>query len=334
MRQAGRYMAAFRQYSDRIPFRERSETASIAIELSLQPWRAFQTDGVIMFSDILTPLPALGIEFDVVKGKGPRIEAPIRSMEQVRALLPMDDPLGKLPFVDETLRTLRSEVGGAATLLGFIGTPWTLAAYSVEGAADRNCRRTKTMMFNAPEVLHALLAHLADTLADYACYQIDAGAQAVQLFDSWAHHLSPEQFAEFSLPYAERVMAAVRARHPGVPLIFHANGGAGKHAALAACSADVVGLDWECTMANARRAMGPGRTLQGNVDPMVLFGTEAAIRAAVTRCLLEAGPRRHILNVGHGVIEGTPEDNVGLFCELARQSADIHAASERQVVAA
>lgn len=333
MRQAGRYMADFRKYSDRLPFRERSETPDIAIELSLQPWRAFRPDGVIMFSDILTPLPALGVEFDVIKGKGPLIADPIRGMDQVAALRPMDDPAGRLPFVGETLRALRSEIGNEATLLGFIGTPWTLAAYAVEGKADRNCRKTKSMMFNTPRVLHALLAHLADALGDYACYQIEAGAQVVQLFDSWAHHLSPEQFAEFSLPYAERVMERVRARHPTVPLIFHANGGTGKVALMAqSCSADVLGLDWATSMAAARQDCGPGLTLQGNVDPMVLFGGEDAIRGAVTRCLLEGGPQRHILNVGHGVIEGTPEESVGLFCDLARQSADIHAAAGRPAV--
>jgi uroporphyrinogen decarboxylase len=147
--------------------------------------------------------------------------------------------------------------------------------------------------------------------------------QVVQLFDSWAHHLSPEQFAVFSLPYAERVMQGVRARHPNVPLIFHANGGSGKHSMMSQCSADVLGLDWACTMANARAALGAQRTLQGNVDPMVLFGNEANIREAVTRCIVESGGTRHILNVGHGVIEGTPEENVGIFCDLARQSAQL-----------
>jgi len=323
-------MAEFRKYSDRIPFRERSETSEIAIELSLQPWRAFRPDGVIMFSDILTPLPALGIEFDVIKGKGPVIATPIRDADQVRTLRSIDDPASCLPFVAETLRALRAEIDGQATLLGFIGTPWTLAAYAVEGKAERNCRHTKTMMMNSPEILHAFLAHLADALADYACYQIEAGAQVIQLFDSWAHHLSPEQFVEFSLPYAERVISSVRARHPEVPLIFHANGGTGKHGVMGTSSADVLGLDWACGMGDARRDFGPGRTLQGNVDPMVLFGGEDCIRDAVTKCLTQAGPTQHILNVGHGVIEGTPEENVGLFCELARQSAEIHVQSGRR----
>ena len=313
-------MADFRKYSDRIPFRERSETPEIAIELSLQPFRAFQPDGVIMFSDILTPLPALGVEFDVVKGKGPVIATPIRSMEQVRALLPMDDPLSRLPFVSETLQALRREVGNQATVLGFIGTPWTLAAYSVEGKADRNCRETKKIMLDSPDILHAFLSHLAEALANYAIYQIDAGAQVVQLFDSWAHHLSPEQFEEFSLPYAEKVIEMVRAERPGVPLILHCNGGTGKHSSMAGSRADVLGLDWACSMSEAREVFGPDRTLQGNVDPMILFGGEQDIRMAVQRCLKEAGPRCHILNVGHGVIEGTPEENVGLFCQLARES--------------
>jgi uroporphyrinogen decarboxylase len=234
MRQAGRYMAAFREYSNRIPFRERSETPDIAIELSLQPWRAFKPDGVIMFSDILTPLPALGIEFDVIKGKGPVIATPIHDMQQIRELLPMDDPTATLPFVAETLQALCSEVGGAATVLGFIGgyiiepafeivssvhgpccshipctskaplctchvcvgdlttsrfyltagTPWTLAAYSVEGKADKNCRKTKKMMLQQPEVLHALLSHLTEALIEYTCYQIEAGAQVSRQWDS------------------------------------------------------------------------------------------------------------------------------------------------------
>lgn len=141
----------------------------------------------------------------------------------------------------------------------------------------------------------------------------------VQLFDSWAHHLSPAQFSEFSLPYAERVMQKVRAKHPTVPLIFHANGSAGKEHKIAASTADVIGLDWNTHMAQARSTFGSGRVLQGNVDPMYLFGTEQSIRSAVAECVAEAGPH-HILNVGHGVAQGTPEENVKLFCDLARQS--------------
>ncbi|KAI8474824.1 MAG: uroporphyrinogen decarboxylase [Monoraphidium minutum] len=327
MRQAGRYMAAFREYSDKYPFRVRSETPEIAIELSLQarprPWRAFQPDGVIFFSDILTPLPALGIEFDVIKGKGPAIMTPVRDMDAVRRLRTLDDPTASLAFTGETLSAIRREIDGQATLLGFVGTPWTLAAYAMEGKADRDCKATKTIMMHQPAVLHAFLEHLTQALITYVGYQIESGAQVVQLFDSWAHHLSPSQFTEFSLPYANRVAEAVRAKYPHVPIIFHANGGTGKLEEMRASNADVIGLDWATTMTAARAGLGPAHKLQGNVDPMVLFGPHDVIEAEVNKVLLEAGPRGHILNVGHGVVQGTPEESVGWFCELARRSGDL-----------
>ncbi|KAK9792691.1 hypothetical protein WJX73_002290 [Symbiochloris irregularis] len=242
MRQAGRYMPEFRRYSDQYGFRHRSETADIAIELSLQPWRAFQPDGVIMFSDILTPLPALGIEFDVVPKKGPIIQQPLRSMEQIQELRPLEDPGQSLPFIHTILQALRQEVGSASTVLGFVGSPWTLAAYAVEGKSDKHCMKTKTMMFHNPRMLHALLKHLTEALVRYVCHQIDSGAQVVQIFDSWAHHLSPAQFQEFSLPYAEEIIQRVHAERPSTPLIFHANGGTGKLGQIGAhCSADVLG---------------------------------------------------------------------------------------------
>jgi len=326
MRQAGRYMADFRKYSDKIPFRERSETPEIALELSLQPWRAFRPDGVIMFSDILTPLPALGVEFDVVKGRGPVISSPLRSLEQVAALRTLDDPASSLPFVAPVLQALRSEVGNASTVLGFVGTPWTLAAYAVEGKADKHCMETKKMMRRDPELLHSILEKLSEAMAVYVVHQIDSGAQVVQLFDSWAHHLSPGQYAEFSMPYSEKVIAAVKRARPDAPLILHANGGTGKLDQLCKTGADVVGLDWSTSMRAARAEAGDGATLAGNVDPMELFGGEAAIARAVERCLIESDNSgsargRHILNVGHGVAQGTPEEAVGIFCELARRSA-------------
>lgn len=225
MRQAGRYMSAFREYSNKYEFRMRSETPEIATELSLQPWRAFGVDGVIMFSDILTPLPAMGVEFDVVRGSGPVIPAPLRTAADVAALTPLDDPDAKLPFIRTILGDLRKETEGRSTLLGFVGAPFTLVAYSVEGSANRHCIHTKKMMVQAPEVLHAALVHYADTVAKYACHQIECGAQCVQFFESWAHHLGAGQFAEFARPYANMAMAYVKRQHPDVPLVYYANGG-------------------------------------------------------------------------------------------------------------
>lgn len=321
MRQAGRYMAEFRAFSHKYPFRQRSETPDIAIELSLQPWRAFRPDGVIMFSDILTPLPALGIDFDMVKGKGPQIANPVRTLDEVRALRPLDDPDRSLPFIREILSSLRREVDGKSTLVGFVGTPWTLAAYAMEGAADKNLLVTKSIMLREPEVLLAFLDHLTEALVTYVGYQIESGAQVIQLFDSWAHHLSPTQFSKFSLPFAEKLTQRVRQSYPDTPIIFHANGGTGKLNLLKeGCSANVIGLDWSSEIGRARSILGEETVIQGNVDPMVLFGPEEAIREAVEQCIAGAGRRHHILNVGHGVIQGTPEEAVGLFCQLARES--------------
>jgi uroporphyrinogen decarboxylase len=175
-------MAAFRQYSDRLKFRDRSENPDVAVELSMQPYEAFGVDGVIMFSDILTPLPALGVEFDVVTGKGPVIFEPLRTREAIEAMTPLDDPQRSLPFIEKILSTLAQEVKGKATLLGFVGAPFTLAAYSIEGGSSKECKHTKRMMMYDPALLSLLLDKLAVAIGRYACYQIESGAQVRALF--------------------------------------------------------------------------------------------------------------------------------------------------------
>lgn len=321
MRQAGRYMKAFRAMSDKYPFRMRSETPEIAIELSLQPWHAFGVDGVIMFSDILTPLPALGVEFDVIKGSGPVITSPLRTMADVKAMTELGDPAAKLPFVAETLGALRHETEGKTSLLGFVGSPFTLVAYAVEGEANRHCIHTKKMMTAAPEVLHAALSHMAVAIGDYACYQIESGAQFIQFFESWAHHIGPSQFSEFAKPYADQAMAYVKARHPDVPVVYYANGGSSYLERQRDMKCDVVSLDWAVDMETARATLGPDRLVQGNIDPTLLFGNEEQISEAVRTCIRKAGGKRDsglILNLGHGVLQGTPEDSVRAFVEAAK----------------
>jgi uroporphyrinogen decarboxylase len=319
MRQAGRYMAAFREYSNRYPFRQRSESPDIAIELSLQPWRAFDVDGVIMFSDILTPLPALGVDFDVVKGSGPIIADPLRSMDAVLAMTPLDDPESKLPFIRTILGDLRKETEGRTSLLGFVGAPFTLVAYAVEGAANRHCIHTKTMMTRNPQLLHAALNHIADAIGLYACYQIESGAQVIQFFESWAHHLGPTQFATYAKPYADRAMQYVRERHPEVPVMYYANGGSSYLDKQRDMNCDVISLDWACDMRLARQTLGEERVVQGNVDPTVLLGSEQQIASAVRDCISKAGGRGHILNLGHGVLQGTPEEAVRTFVQAAKE---------------
>ncbi len=319
MRQAGRYMKAYRELREKYPsFRERSENPEIAIEISLQPWRAFQPDGVILFSDILTPLPGLGIPFDIVESKGPIIDPPIRTQEQIDKLHPLD--LEKLSFVGEILRSLRQEVGNQAAVLGFVGAPWTLAAYAIEGKSSKNYAIIKGMAFSEPSLLHQFLGVLADAIATYACYQIDSGAQVVQMFDSWAGQLSPQDYETFALPYQQRVVERVKAAHPETPLILYISGSAGVLERMGRSGVDIVSVDWTVDMAEARQRLGSAMNVQGNIDPGVLFGSQGFIRDRILDTIRKAGKKGHILNLGHGVLPGTPEDNVRCFFETAKQA--------------
>ncbi|HEY9700461.1 MAG TPA: uroporphyrinogen decarboxylase [Trichocoleus sp.] len=320
MRQAGRYMKAYRDLRDKYPsFRERSEIPEVAIEVSLQPWKAFQPDGVILFSDIVTPLPGLGIDMDIAEGKGPIIHAPIRTQAQVDQLHPLE-PAESLPFIKPILQTLRQEVGNQSTVLGFVGAPWTLAAYAVEGKGSKDYSVIKGMAFSEPAMLHQLLSKLSDAIATYVCYQIDCGAQVVQMFDSWAGQLSPQDYETFALPYQKQVFQKVRQTHPDTPLILLVSGSAGLLERMAQAEPDIVTVDWTVDMADARRRLGSQMHVQGNLDPGVLFGSKAFIRDRILDTIRKAGNRGHILNLGHGVLPNTPEENVAFFFETAKQA--------------
>ncbi|KAG7673461.1 hypothetical protein Ndes2526B_g03089 [Nannochloris sp. 'desiccata'] len=319
MRQAGRYQKAYRDLALKHPsFRERSEKTDLIVEISLQPWNSFHPDGVIIFSDILTPLPAFGIPFEIDDNKGPLLDNPIRTMDGLKALHPID--LTQLEFVGESLSILKQEVAGNAAVLGFVGCPWTLATYVVEGASSSLYKTIKGMMVGAPELLHALLSHLADQIAEYACYQAASGADCIMMFDSWGGQLPPKDWDKWSRPYIERIVKKVKATHPNVPVTLYANGSGGLLERMGATGADIIGLDWTSDMADARRRLGPNVAVQGNVDPVVLFGTEAAIEEAVMDCITKAGNTGHILNLGHGVLVGTPEENVAYMFELSKKA--------------
>lgn len=320
MRQAGRYMKIYRDLRDKYPsFRERSETVDLAVEISLQPWRAFRPDGVILFSDILTPLPGVGIPFDIVESRGPIIDPPIRTQAQVDAVHELD-PEKHLSFVGKILRTLRQEVGNDAAVLGFVGAPWTLAAYSIEGKGSKDYTIIKSMAFTEPAILHQFLGKLADAIATYVCYQIENGAQVVQMFDSWAGHLSPQDYDQFALPYQQQVVRQVKAKHPDTPMILYINGSAGLLERMAQSGVDIVSVDWTVDMAEARRRLGPSVGVQGNIDPCALFGSQAFIRDRILDTIRKAGNQGHILNLGHGILPGTPEENAAFFFETAKQA--------------
>ena len=319
MRQAGRYMKAYRELRDRYPtFRERSENPDLSYEISMQPFTAFRPDGVILFSDILTPLPGMGIEFDIVESHGPLIHEPIRNQAQIDALCPLE-PAESMSFVGSVLTRLREAVGTAAAVLGFVGAPWTLAAYAVEGKSSKTYGVIKAMAFREPALLHQLLAHLADGIAAYVRYQIDAGAQVVQIFDSWAGQLSPQDYDVFAGPYQQRLIRQVKQTHPDTPLILYISGSAGVLERMGASGVDIISLDWTVDMADGLARLPAHLGVQGNVDPGLLYGSPEVICARIEDTLRKAQGRRHILNLGHGILPGTPEENARLFFEAGKR---------------
>ncbi|CAI0437461.1 unnamed protein product [Linum tenue] len=314
MRQAGRYMAVYRKLAEKYPsFRERSETTELIVQISLQPWEAFRPDGVIIFSDILTPLPAFGVSFDIEDVRGPVIQSPIRSEEHLKTLHPIE--LDKLQFVGDSLRLLRNEVEGQAAVLGFVGSPWTIGTYIVEGGTTRTYTAIKSMCHTAPHVLRALLAHLAKAIADYAVYQVESGAHCIQIFDSWGGQLSP---AMWEICVKFQIVSTVKSKCPGTPLVLYINGNGGLLERMKDTGVDVIGLDWTVDMADGRKRLGHEISVQGNVDPAYLFLPLPAITDEIHRVVNCAGPRGHILNLGHGVLVGTPEEAVAHFFDVTK----------------
>ncbi|KAK6934143.1 Uroporphyrinogen decarboxylase (URO-D) [Dillenia turbinata] len=326
MRQAGRYMAVYRKLAEKHPsFRKRSETTDLIVEISLQPWEAFRPDGVIIFSDILTPLPAFGVPFDIEEVRGPVIQSTICCEEGLKKLHPID--LEKLHFVGESLKILRKEashlslkkiVGTRAAVLGFVGAPWTIATYIVEGGTTHTYTTIKRLCHTAPHVLRALLSHLAQAISEYIVFQIDSGAHCIQIFDSWGGQLTPEMWEQWSKPYIEEIVKIVRKKSPQTPLVLYINGNGGLLERMKGTGVDVIGLDWTVDMADGKRRLGNDISIQGNVDPAYLFSPLPALADEIKRVVRCAGPSGHILNLGHGVLVGTPEDAVAHFFEVAR----------------
>ena len=323
MRQAGRYMKIYRDLRDRHPsFRERSENPDLSYEISMQPFKAFAPDGVILFSDILTPLPGMGINFDIVESKGPLINDPIRDISQIKSLRDLE-PEQSMGFVGEVLGRLRESVGNKSTVLGFVGAPWTLAAYVVEGKSSKNYAIIKSMAFKEPEILHQLLDHFAKSIANYLCYQIESGAQVLQMFDSWAGQLSPLDYDIFAAPYQKKVVEIVKNKHPQTPLILYISGSAGVLERMAETGVDIVSLDWTVDMADGCKRLPEGIGVQGNVDPGLLFGSKDSIKERIIDVVKKAKGRKHILNLGHGILPGTPEDNAKFFFETGKSINEI-----------
>lgn len=317
MRQAGRYLPEYRAVRADTDFLTLCKTPELAVEVSLQPYRIVGVDAVIMFSDILIPVEAMGQEVQLTEKRGPELPDPIRTREQVNRLI-VPDPIEKTGFVMEIIKILRRELDGAVPLIGFAGAPWTLAAYMIEGGGSRNYAHVKRMMFNDPQTLHALLDKIADTVILYLNAQIEAGAQIVQLFDSWAGELSPRDYEEFALPYERKIFEAIN--REAAPAIMYINGSGTFLEQMATCGADVLSLDWRVNLKDARARVGDHLTLQGNLDPCVLLSTPEIITEKAQALIREGGGHRHILNLGHGILPMTPVDNARAFIDAAKNA--------------
>jgi uroporphyrinogen decarboxylase len=318
MRQAGRYLPEYRAVRERVDFLTLCKTPELAAQVSLQPIERFGMDACIVFSDILIPVEAMGVPL-TFGDAGPRLEQRIRDRSDVDALC-VPDPNGATPFVMETLRLIRRALLDRAAVVGFTGAPFTLASYIIEGGGSKNFAATKALMYAQPQLFHALLDKLASTVAEYAAAQAAAGAQAVQVFDTWAGELEPHAFEEFALPYQARVIERIRGC--GVPAILYVNGCAGVLERMALAGADVLSVDWRIDLSAARARVGGGVALQGNVDPSVLLSTPARVTEAAFAALESAGPVGHILNLGHGILPQTPLSCAAAFVDASKAAAD------------
>ena len=313
MRQAGRYLPEYRRVRESVSFLELCRTPERAVEVSLQPFRRFAPDAVIFFSDILVPVAAMGapVEFGET---GPHLPEPVRSAVDVDRLRGFD-PSAELGFVGQILSALREEVGENAAVLGFAGAPWTLATYLVEGGGSKSFAAIKQMMGREPRTLRRLLDRLADGIGDVLSYQIESGAQAVQLFDTWAGELSAEDYRAWAYPPLRRAIERIRRR--GAPVILYVNGSGHLLEAMAQSGADVLSIDWRIDLREARRR-APGKPLQGNLDPGILLGTPEEVSRRTRRMIAETGGVRHVVNLGHGVLPATPIECAHAFFEAVR----------------
>ncbi len=308
MRQAGRYLPEYRAMRAKASFLELCERPELAAEVTLQPVKFMAVDAAILYADILLPVRPMGLALQFLKGEGPALAPPVRTPKDV-ARLRTFDPRAELGFVLETIRLVRRELGGKLPLIGFAGAPFTVASYMVEGGPSKDYRWTKTMMREAPVLWKALMTKIAKVTADYLAAQVEAGAQAVQLFDSWVGALSAEDYERSVKPYSARVLAA--AKRTGVPVITFGTGTAPFLESFADSPADVVGVDWRQPLGQAWKRIGAGKAVQGNMDPVHLFLPRPQLKKAVREVLAQADGRRgHIFNLGHGILQETPPENV------------------------
>jgi len=342
MRQAGRYMPEYRAVRARHSLLEIVKTPELAVEVTLQPIQAFELDAAIIFADLLPPLEGMGLHLTYEKGEGPVIHNPLRTPADIAALR-VPDARESVGYTLEAIRLAKRELADRVPLIGFAGAPFTLASYAIEGGGSRDYRRTKQLMHAQPDAWHMLMSKLSAMVGDYALAQIAAGADAVQIFDSWAGALAPDDYAEHVLPYVQDAIARIRGQgtgdreqrsvksnagtasptpnpQPPTPVIYFGTDMSGMLPLLRQTGADVIGLDWRIQLDDAWAQLGPGLAVQGNLDPMTLFAPWPRIEQRAAAILDRAAGRPgHIFNLGHGILTETPVENVARLAEFVHE---------------
>jgi uroporphyrinogen decarboxylase len=320
MRQAGRYLPEYREIRRRVDFLTLCKTPDLAAEVTVQPVDRLGVDAAILFADILLPLEAMGMELVFTPGDGPTFPQPLRRREDVAELVRADveETLG---YVFAAMRQVRRRLDGRVPVLGFGGTPWTLAAYAVEGGGSKQFGHLLAWSYRDPEGLAALLDKVADVSVDYLAGQAAAGAQALQLFDTWGGLLDAERWRSLARPPLLRVIEGVRRAAPGVPLIYYVNGGGHLLDATAELPVEVLSVDWRQPLAEVRRRVGPGRALQGNLDPGALLGPVDEIARRTEAMLLAGAGGPHVANLGHGIFKETPPEHAQAFVTAVQETS-------------
>ncbi len=327
MRQAGRYLAEYRKTRRRAGgFLDLCKTPELACEVSIQPVEIVGVDAAIMFSDILVIPEAMGMQLTFGAGEGPKFPHPVRTRADVESL-PVPDPEDRLDYVMATIRLIRKALAGRVPLIGFAGSPWTLATYMVEGGGSKTYAGIKALAFNEPETMHLLLEKLADAVAAYLNAQIANGVQAVQIFDTWGGILTTRDYREFSLQYMQRIIEHLVRESEGrrVPVILYTKGGMGWLEDIAASGCDVVGLDWTIDMDVAKQRIGATVALQGNMDPTMLYARPERIRAEVKDILARFGEGSgHVFNLGHGIMPDVPVEHARAFIQAVKEESVVY----------
>ena len=320
MRQAGRYLPEYREIRAKHAFLEVCKTPQLAVEVSIQPFRRLGVDAIIVFSDILIPAEAMGMDLEL-GDSGPNLPNPIRSKIDVDRLK-IFDPEKETAFLPEAIRRIVKSVGRDVPVLGFAGAPWTLATYMVEGKAKEGFATVKSFLYREPKIFRALLHRIAQATIPYLQAQIAAGALAVQLFDTWCGELNLHDYEEFALPAVQEIISGIGG---AAPVIYYTKASQHLLPAVARSGANVLSVDWRLDLGEVRRIVGPRIALQGNVDPAVLFAPAEKIRDVTLATINSLAGQGHILNLGHGILQNTPVENAQLFIETAQRALIQHA---------